>query len=40
MDNIILRANQPPSNGFGNGKEYQSKVWKINTLNQQEKAEQ
>ena len=28
------------SNGFGNGKERQSKAWKVNTLNQQTKAEQ
>ena len=28
------------SNGFGNGKEHQSKYWKINTLNQQARAEQ
>ena len=28
------------SNGIGNGKEYQSKYWKINALNQQARAEQ
>ena len=31
----ILDTNQPPSNGIGNRKEHQSKVWKIDALNQQ-----